>query len=141
MECPKCTGTELEQRRVPRSDLFIDICPSCAGAWFDAGELEESLSVAVRNLKPPHDARHTGIYCPKCRVSLRSFRYPGTFVTIDMCRQCGGLWLDAKEYDEIKVVREHRKLAGTLEQSDPVGGIKGTLLRFIDTAIDSFSPF
>jgi acetyl-CoA carboxylase beta subunit len=37
MHCPKCGQTLLTQSR---SNVEIDVCPSCRGVWLDADELE-----------------------------------------------------------------------------------------------------
>lgn len=37
MKCPKC-GSDLVEREY--GDIKLDRCPDCAGAWFDAGELD-----------------------------------------------------------------------------------------------------
>lgn len=37
MKCPKC-GVDLKE--VVHAQVALDVCPSCNGVWFDAGELE-----------------------------------------------------------------------------------------------------
>ncbi len=64
------------------------------------------------------------------------FDYPQTYVEVDMCGHCRGLWLDKGEAKEIKAVRKHRKQKGELEEYAPATGIKGSLLSFIDRAIN-----
>ena len=48
----------------------------------------------------------------------------------------GGVWLDAREYSEIRAVRGHLRKTGRIEP-DPVGGVKGALPEFIDRAISA----
>ena len=69
------------------------------------------------------------------------FDYPQTFVKVDICKQCEGLWLDAGELKEIEAVRSNLQKTGTIEQYDEVGGLKGWLIEFIDDAIDSLRQF
>ena len=40
LKCPR-DGSELEERAL--GELKIDVCPTCHGVWFDAGELEMVL--------------------------------------------------------------------------------------------------
>ncbi len=117
------------------------VCSDCKGLWFDAKELNHVAPVASKDLKPPKDAKHTGMTCPRCRVPLVAFYYPQTYVEIDMCGECHGLWLEPGELTEIKVVREHLKKKGELETHSPVVGFKGDLLRWINSAINVLSDF
>lgn len=38
MKCPRCDGTLME---TDYEDIKIDVCDSCSGVWFDAGELAQ----------------------------------------------------------------------------------------------------
>lgn len=38
LSCPKCDGTLIE---TDYEDIKIDVCDSCSGVWFDAGELAQ----------------------------------------------------------------------------------------------------
>lgn len=40
LTCPRC-GSELAEREF--NNVKLDVCPSCHGVWFDAGELEMVL--------------------------------------------------------------------------------------------------
>lgn len=136
MDCPKCTGTRLQQKQVKETAVQLDVCPSCRGIWFNANELNGLLPVASKDLRPPASAKSTALECPECvAAKLQAFHYPQTYVEIDMCGNCLGLWLYQHELKEIKVVREHRQQQGELEEYAPVVGFKGNLIRWIDTAI------
>jgi Zn-finger nucleic acid-binding protein len=137
MQCPRCNDSQLSETRVKGKDVRIDACPACKGLWFDGEELERVLPAAANELTAPADAAESAKNCPRCSVPLARFQYPQTLVTVDLCRECGGLWLDPGEFQEIRAVREKLKEAGELEERAPVGGTKGTLLRFINEAISS----
>ncbi|WP_019614617.1 zf-TFIIB domain-containing protein [Psychromonas ossibalaenae] len=48
VNCPKCTGTVMDRSFYSsKNKIEVDKCPSCAGIWFDFGELEK-----LRNLIP-----------------------------------------------------------------------------------------
>jgi Zn-finger nucleic acid-binding protein len=106
--------------------------------WFDAGELDAVLSVAAKKLRVPPGAQKSAIqHCPQCPSPLYRFQYPQTYVKIEMCKDCGGLWLDAGEFSEIEAVRKALKMDGELEELAHPDGVKGGLLNFIDTAIEA----
>ena len=67
---------------------------------------------------------------------MTAFLYPQTLVTVDMCSTCGGIWLDGREFAEIKAVRKNLRRRSKLEEYAPVPGVKGVLIRFIESAID-----
>ena len=74
-------------------------------------------------------------------MAMHTFKYPQTYCMIDMCSKCGGLWFDANELNEVKVVRTALKKKGKLgvvsEEPEEVSGAKGALLNFVNSAIDS----
>lgn len=105
MLCPRC-DRELEQKRVKGPSTQVDACPGCKGVWLDEGELAEILGPrAVKPLPIPPDAREASLPCPRCRVAMVLFSYPGTLTVIDVCRTCRGVWLDAGEMKEIHTAR------------------------------------
>jgi Zn-finger nucleic acid-binding protein len=139
MNCPHCSQETLVQRQVEGSDVAVDICTLCDGVWLDAGELEQLTDVAVRDMELPPSSKVSDRKCPKCSAYLHSFNYPQTYCAINMCRQCRGLWLDADELNEIQLVREELRKRGSLEEEVP--GIKGSLIKLINRAIDSLKDF
>ena len=141
MHCPKCVRTSLKPHKVQKTDVVVDSCGNCKGVWFDANELNDVLPVASKDLQVPNHAKPTGMTCPKCRVPLEAFNYPQTYVEIDMCRKCKGLWLYRSELKEIRVVRRHLKKKGELETHAPVVGFKGDVLTWVNWAIDRLSDF
>jgi hypothetical protein len=48
--------------------------------------------------------------CPKDGYDLESEDYHG--VTVDICRHCGGMWLDANELDQIAQASDRPGLLG-----------------------------
>ena len=140
MKCPNC-GRPLLQKTA--KGVTLDLCPGCRGAWFDTGEMEKLSFAASEFLAAPNRTPVSSASCPRCQVPLRHTKYPGTMVTVDICKKCGGFWLDAGEYEEITAIREH--LAGSIphvkprpaRDEPPPGGVKGALLRFIDAALSA----
>lgn len=106
MQCPKC-NIDLKRATEKNSNTEIDYCRSCKGIWLDEGEIERVCKFAVRDMSIPPDAEFSYHHCPKCKVPMREFDYPGTMVTVDMCPACNGMWLDSGEIKEISLVREN----------------------------------
>lgn len=136
MMCPVCRRLTLAPRTLREAPIRVDHCPECGGIWFDRGELERAIPEAVEHLHPPDEAPPVDRLCPKCVEPLVRFQYPQTYVQVDMCTKCRGLWLDVREYREIRAVRGHLRKTGRLEP-DPVSGVKGALLDLIDQAISA----
>jgi len=44
--------------------------------------------------------------CPKCGASLHEADFE--HIKIDVCPECGGVWLDSGELDMLRQVKEHR---------------------------------
>lgn len=139
MNCPKCQQVaKLRKRRAKGKDFTVEYCLKCKGVWFDRDELNEVMPEAIKNLKVPRDAQQDfACLCPKCNTALYSFYYPQTYVTIDMCYKCGGIWFDRSEFKEIREVRRSLEKWGEMQESAEVTGIKGTLIDFIDSATKS----
>lgn len=81
-------------------------CRRCSGVWLDRETLRQQTA---RPLPRPRDQRRGGTVvttaardrdCPQCTRRLTLVRVAG--VEIDRCDTCGGLWLDAGEYDAIR---------------------------------------
>lgn len=140
MRCPRCKS-KLKQGTVKKSDVKIDYCSGCKGFFLDRGEIEKVSGFAIRDLNIPPEAVQSRTRCPVCEEWMVVFDYPQTFVKVDICKQCEGLWLDAGELKEIEAVRSNLQKTGTIEQYDEVGGLKGWLIEFIDDAIDSLRQF
>jgi len=142
MRCPKCRTQELVAHDVEDTTVNVDVCPTCNGVWFDAGELEATLAdLAVDDLRVPSRSKRAPFVCPRCGKMMFAFNYPQTFAQIDMCKNCGGVWLDANEYEEIAAVRHKHKLDGKLEKQAPPSGVKGGLIKMINDAIAGLAKF
>lgn len=138
MKCPRCK-CELKQGTVRKSNVKIDYCPRCKGFFLDKGELEKISKVAIQELGISPEATQSRTLCPACEGWMFAFDYPQTFVDIDMCKQCKGLWLDPGELKEIDAVRYNLHKNGDFQKYDEVRGVKGWLIQFVDNAIDTLT--
>jgi Zn-finger nucleic acid-binding protein len=138
MICPKCQVAKLIKRRAKGKNFSVEYCLKCKGVWFDRDEFDEVMPEAIKELGVPRGAQKDAeCLCPKCNKVLYAFDYPQTYVTIDMCKRCGGLWFDRGEFKEIRAVRRSLEKWGEMQEYAEVTGIKGTLIDFIDSAIGS----
>jgi len=136
MICPKCQAAKLLERKVKGKDSTVGYCLNCKGVWFDQHELEEVMPAAIKELQVPGNAlKKKKRLCPKCEKALYEFDYPQTYVTIDMCKKCRGLWLDAGEFKEIRTVRDSLEQSGELKEYADVPGVRGALIRLVELAM------
>jgi len=93
VKCPHCGGNV---------NVKSATCPHCGG---------ERRYPADKNRKP---------MCPRCHVPLNHYAYRNR--DLDMCSQCGGVWLDRGEFRDL--TRE-----GDVYQSTPVpnGYVRGPI--------------
>jgi Zn-finger nucleic acid-binding protein len=75
-------------------------CRHCDGLWFSREAIHSRFRAKLpevtrskRKKGPPKSGRR----CPQCASKLASEDVEG--VEIDVCPQCGGVWLDPGEYD------------------------------------------
>lgn len=101
MDCLKCDG---KLRQVEVDGVVVDQCESCAGIWFDSGELARVLGMkSVEGLTSPAEG-HPGDdtkrgSCPRCSGQGKLVQVASLIsdIHIDTCAVCGGQWLDGGE--------------------------------------------
>lgn len=136
MRCPRCKS-KLKHGTVKNNAVEIDYCSQCKGFFLDRGEIEKVSEFAIRDLNIPPEAAQSRTRCPVCEEWMVVFDYPQTFVKVDICKECNGLWLDPGELKEIEAVRGSLQKTGAIQEYDEVRGFKGWLIQFIDDAIDT----
>lgn len=103
---------EHELLEIEVCGVKVDYCPATGGVWFDQYELDhfdEAHEPADALLELPYDpsievdhrARRPSPRHPDV-VMLRHFFGPEQAVEVDVCPQCGGIWLDRGELDKIR---------------------------------------
>jgi len=116
--CPKCGRKLLE---FSYQTLRLDQCSGCDGIWLDLGELEaverlrpagifsleledkwarareEEADLSPEALEERRQKAH--MRCPGCGALLAEVEDHG--ISVDRCAQCGGVWLDAGEFDQV----------------------------------------
>ena len=115
MKCPVCRERSLYV--VEHDDIELDVCATCEGVWFDAGELDLLLGGETpRALAAASPAGEGGRPCPRCRRTMDKMNIGSAGgVVIDVCTdsRCG-LWFDRGELRALC-----RDLAATGWDQDP----------------------
>jgi Zn-finger nucleic acid-binding protein len=137
MNCPKCIGIlktiRLTQHHIARridnanqDDEFlleIDKCFSCGGVWFDKGELDKYLEKHITAIDSSSLGKELDRKidekvgtCPHCAIELeKSPAAQDPKLTIDVCQNCQGVWLDPPEIDTLeRANRSGNRLIGAL---------------------------
>ncbi len=128
MECPRCASVVpalSSYREAPAEPVGLPLvaaahasgqtlyaCGSCGGVFVDRAALyaierwardrnarAHAAEVALRAFA---EARPE-IACPRCDADMFSRRWGmATLVTVDACPECGGVWLDGGELEQLE---------------------------------------
>ena len=113
IDCPRCV-TALHALRVGGVDT--DVCQECGGLWLDRLELAkfenranpfgDALVAHLDQFPAALIDRSVRLRCPRhpAVVMLRRAYSQSVLVQIDVCPECGGVWLDT---DELTAIRAH----------------------------------
>ncbi len=113
-----------------RAAVHIDACPTCNGAWFDAGELdtlatdtegdETSLEAAIG---AEHELSER--VCPRGHGAMRTHPLSAGAGTtpVERCGTCHGLWLDGHERAKLAKLTTAEGQRGTAEDLARRGAI------------------
>ena len=99
--CPSCSAP-MQPEIV--HGVTLDICPDCAGIWFDADELRALLAkdvLALTEIEERNTAHITQgaqgpshLLCPDCDVVLEEYHYLyNSPIILHTCSRCGGFWV------------------------------------------------
>jgi Zn-finger nucleic acid-binding protein len=116
--CPVC---QIELKPQVHLGVTIDVCPACAGIWFDEGELarlnqlDDDILPRIDALYQPQVTSYDPPWerlCPDCQKPLRSYNYLYTSnIRLDTCEQCGGVWVDNGELEVMHRVLQDARTA------------------------------
>lgn len=95
----------------------VDRCPKCNGLFFDKGELSKIIHLAEvfqkvrieeKDIDSVPQVEHQRIVnCPADKAEMQPMDIVG--LTIDVCPDCGGVWLDDGEICSLKLAENHIK--------------------------------
>lgn len=128
--CPVCKKQPMEKAQDSQTKLEVDSCPECLGIWFDAGELEtfyQSRELVQRFTPVGGDSLHhtyeisaSARRCPRCRKGMERPLVGG--ISVDVCRDCRGIWFDNGELQKVTQIYRSRGLQGDELVADQVRG-------------------
>lgn len=120
MLCPACKKTPLESTADSQTGLEVDSCAECLGIWFDSGELQQfykSQELVKRFAPVGGDPLHhtyeistSARRCPRCRKAMERPLVGG--ISVDVCRDCRGIWFDHGELQKVTKIYKDRGLKG-----------------------------
>ena len=105
MKCPRCNVDLKSIEPGEHGFVTLDICPDCKGAWFDEGELDDSVWVGTEQEIEMREAEsdHEGLKCPSCDAMLQAISpVDASELIIDRCPNCKGFWLDDGELEKMR---------------------------------------
>ena len=118
LSCPAC-GKEMSKIFIKNKSINIDICDNgCGGIYFDNQEIQEfseyddDISEIQKALEgkqfSPANMSLTRI-CPNCKIPMVRTKANG--IPIDTCYNCGGIFLDYGEFENVRThfIKRHKK--------------------------------
>lgn len=134
LRCPACKKQALQALTDSETELEVDTCPECLGVWFDSGELTTFYKSPqlLQRLMPAGGGSVHHTYeistrtrrCPRCRQGMEQPLVGG--ITLDVCRDCRGIWFDNGELRKVTQIYKERGLQGDDMVADQVrAGHKG----------------
>ena len=108
MNCPRCSA---QLKPLTLGDVPVHECPECHGVWFERGELTQAADRTAPDLawmdfelwkdQELFNVAESALKCPADGQGLAAIHYGDTGVVVDHCVKCGGVWLDAGEFEHI----------------------------------------
>jgi Zn-finger nucleic acid-binding protein len=109
LSCPACKKIAMKKFIDGDIDLIIDSCAKCCGLWFDGGELRrfftsdqlkgQFLLERIKHDSYSYSMVTTQRACPRCRKGMDHPVVGG--ISVDVCRDCEGIWLDFGELNRL----------------------------------------
>ncbi len=144
LACPACRS---DMDEVDFMGVRLDVCPECAGIWFDDGELRllsKSSPDAMEKLEEMYSPEFEVVLpapvhkqCPRGHGVMETFRYLyDSPVEIDSCPECGGVFVEEKELAGMAIAIEHKyrsHLSSTMEARARLSGRPTTVRTDRDT--------
>lgn len=104
-ECHRCwVALDKKEVDVFGPNIIIDVCPTCKGIWLDKGELGKLLQDRkLSNYLTKHigTKSRSPMVCPRCGMTMDIEKADD--IEVDVCLNCGGVWLDQGELEMLKI--------------------------------------
>ncbi|MFC1851451.1 zf-TFIIB domain-containing protein [candidate division CSSED10-310 bacterium] len=112
-----CQICQIELKEVTLHGETVDRCPTCNGIYFDRGELEsivkivslfQSTTLSEIDIDTISSAEKSRLLkCPADGSDMMKKEI--ACYTIDVCENCGGIWLDGGEISALKIAENQIK--------------------------------
>jgi len=108
--CPNCSNPmHVEDVH----GIQLDVCPQCAGIWFDAEELRNLMDrdplalLELEDLTPMKITQESAgpsiRHCPADSFPLQNYHYLyDSPVVLEVCTDCGGCFIEEKELSKMQ---------------------------------------
>ena len=140
--CPR-DSSSLESRAVGSAEVFV--CRKCHGLWISGYDMASLMRSPYESWKLPWVEKYQSGVRPveDTIVCLCAKHSPMETVTrkgvrVDLCPECGGLWFDGGELEELIRKRGGKSYSGTLdfEWSEDAGEGGGATFFGVDLLLD-----
>ena len=123
MKCPRdrTVLTFTESGRFP-----CNRCSACQGMLLGADEVAAALGGRVPATGRIAALPESGVACPRDASTLRRLEHNG--VELDLCAECGALWLDSGELDKIKTLGKGKRRAAAGAAAAVAGAAAATAI-------------
>lgn len=137
LNCPTCHNAALNPCKVKHSHIQIDQCPDCLGMWFEDEELSRIIPDSQLDMTIDPDTKSSKRHCPQCSgMKLQQIHHASSGITIDLCKQCHGVWLDHGELQKLKSDPQVLKIPIQHKSEQPAPSqFKQQLIQWIDQTI------
>jgi uncharacterized protein len=108
MICPRCSS---ELQVMTLDGVPVHECRQCRGVWFERGELNQVADETTPDLawidfelwkdQELFNVAESALRCPADGQGMAAIHYGDTGVVVDHCVKCGGVWLDAGEFENL----------------------------------------
>ncbi|MCL6417373.1 rhomboid family intramembrane serine protease [Aestuariirhabdus sp. Z084] len=120
--CPSCDKQYLDTTTC--YDEELDVCRACGGHWFEHDELNRVLSRVDNGHNEADYQQQLGPVlgisdrpCPEGHGRMQSHQLLAQYqVSIDICEQCQGVWVDSDELHQVKQSPAIQQTLGTLNK-------------------------
>lgn len=118
--CPHCAKALQAQHG---SKGVVWICPACQGRAASVGVLRKVFGIervgAIWN-EAQGDVAEEGCACPVCYKVMEhvTWKEKDTALTLDLCRRCGFVWFDPREYEAIAPAPPKPRALGDINARD-----------------------
>ena len=132
----KCPIDNADMLLLNIEGTHIDLCPICYGIWFDPGELRELLKLDFNKIKlndtqllseldnNASEIDFASKQCPACGSRLVKRNNKKAEIILDVCEECGGVWLDGGEFAIMYFKYQEQEISGSLY------GVLGEIVNF-----------